>query len=891
VISKLKAYMSGDSPFHIKIFYIVAASALFASLTGALTAISGRLPYTGSLLAALAVCALMLFVYKTGKSELGSYILIIFIDCLLFPYCFYLEGGIHGGVSMWYILSFFAVFLLVRGKWFWPLLILSFVSMAATYILSYYHPEWVTPLKGQWTMYMDFMFSILIIGTISGIIVRFQNQVYLAEQQKMQRQNRELERLSNTRNSFFANMSHEIRTPINTIIGLNEMILREDVSDEVAENAMHIQSASKMLLALINDILDMSKMESGKMEIVPVQYDTGALFSDLVNIIWIRAHEKNLELRLDISPELPSALHGDAVRIKQVVTNLLSNAVKYTPKGSVTLSAHSEAIRSDRILLTISVSDSGIGIRKEDMQQLFHSFKRVDGVSNAGIEGTGLGLAISQQLVELMGGRITVDSIYQKGSVFTIQLEQQIINSSPIGRRNFMVKTPAGERSKYRQSFEAPDVRVLVVDDNEMNRIVAKKLLRETRIQVDLARSGQECLELTRQHFYHVIFMDHMMPGMDGVETLRRLLTQENGLCHDTPVVALTANVTSDADRVYRDKGFYGYLAKPVSGAQLEATLLRFLPRELVEYNLAEAGAETENGIHLITRVARRKVHITTDSACDLPAEFMEQHEVGIMPYYVCTDQGRFRDTNELTSDNLLEYLLNGGGAVKSESATVEEYERFFADALDIGEHVIHISMTRKMGTGYDTACAAAESYGNVTVVDSGQLSSGMGFVVMRAVQMAEMGASTGEILQRLEELKGCISNSFIAPSVKPLRKKGNLSYLAFRICELFELHPVLSMKGGEMALSWVYRGNMDRAYAEYIRKALQGKKDIDSSLLFITYAGCSTRQLKDFIEKARKYQQFEQIILQKTSATISSNCGLGAMGVAYVKKEAEASA
>ena len=887
---KLKAYLFSDAPFHTRIFYIVAISALAAALLGALTALSGELPYVGSLLAAMVSSGLILFVWKTGKSELGSYLLIIFIDCFLFPYCFYMEGGINGGVCMWYILSFFAVFLLIRGKGFWPLLILSFVSMSATYMLSYYNPEWVTPLSSERTVHIDFMFSTLIIGGICGIIVRFQNQVYLAEQKKILVQNKELERLSRAKNNFFANMSHEIRTPINTIIGLNEMILREDVSDEVAENAVHIQSASKMLLTLINDILDMSKIESGKMEIVPVQYETGTLFSELVNIIWIRAHEKNLEFKLDISPEIPSMLYGDVVRIKQVITNLLTNAVKYTPKGFVTLSAQSENLDSNRILLTISVSDSGIGIKKEDMQHLFSSFQRVDEAKNVGIEGTGLGLSITHQLVELMGGTITVNSIYQKGSVFTVQIEQQIVSSSPMGHRNFMVKTTGSRRQKYKQIFEAPDARILVVDDNEMNLMVAKKLLRETQTQVDLAKSGRECLELTRQHFYHVIFMDHMMPEMDGIETLRRVQTQENGLCHDTPVIALTANATTDADRIYGEKGFKGYLAKPISGSLLEATLLKFLPEELVEYNLSRENTEMADLVQLVTRAARKKVHITTDCVCDLPPYILEMYEIGVMPCYICTDQGRFRDINEMNSDNLMEYWTRSGGNVRSETASVEEYESFFSDALGIGENVIHISTTRRLGEGFRTAAAAAQSFDNVTVVDSHHLGGGMGILVMAAGRKAEIGWSTEEILAYLDELKRRVCSGFIAPSVEPLRKKGKIRKTASQLCTALDLHPVLTMRKGEMTLGGVCTGNMERSYARYIRKALKGKRNIDSRVLFINYTGCSAKQLKEFVRQVERYQSFETIILQKTSATISSNCGLGAMGLSYVKKKTELS-
>lgn len=883
----LKSYIYSDTPFQTKIFYIVTVGAFIACIVGAASALINGLPYTGSLFAAFIIALLMLYVAKTSKAQVGSYLLIILMDCFMFPYCYYTEGGIDGGVSMWYILSFFAVFLLAHGKWFWIMLLLSLLSMAATYTLAYFHPGLVNPLESELTMYMDFMFSILIIGTICGVIVRFQNQVYLEEQKKILKQNEELERLSKTKNSFFANMSHEIRTPINTIIGLNEMILREEISDEVAENAVHIQSASKMLLSLINDILDMSKLESGKMEVVPIQYETGALFSDLVNIIWIRAQEKNLELNLDISPEIPTLLYGDAVRIKQVVMNLLTNAVKYTPKGYITLSAKTEPLEQDSVLLTISVKDSGIGVKKEDMQHLFQSFQRVDEASNAGIEGTGLGLMITQQLVELMGGKIAVDSIYQKGSTFTVQLEQQVLSSVPMRSKTFMTKASIGQRQRHRQLFEAPDARVLVVDDNELNLLVAKKLLRDTNIKVDLAKSGLECLEQTREYYYDVIFMDHMMPEMDGLEVLRRLRKQENGLCQQTPVIALTANASSDADQAYRERGFSGYLSKPVSGTQMETMLLKFLPKDLVEYNVIEGDAETENLIQTVTSAARKKVHITAECVCDVPNAFLDKYGIDIMHYYVYTDKGRFRDMIEMTSDNLLEYLMQTGETrIKTETAPMEEYERFFADALDKGEHIIHFTMTQKLTSAFTMASASAQSFDNVTVVDSEHLSSGMGLLVLHAADLAEKGYSAEEIMAQLDELKSNMHTSFVVPSVKALYENGKISQNIYRFCNLMNIHPVLKMKKGLLTLGGIHVGDMGRAYIEYIRSTLKDMKYIDNRIVFITYSGCSARQLKSFREAVEKYGNFERIIMQKASATISGNCGLGTMGLSFIWKE-----
>ena len=459
------------------------------------------------------------------------------------------------------------------------------------------------------------------------------------------------------------------------------------------------------------------------------------------------------------------------------------------------------------------------------------------------------------------------------------------MDESPMGNMEFMTKGSVQQRKKYKQSFEAPDARVLVVDDNEMNLLVAKKLLRDTKIQVDLAKSGKECLELTKHHYYQVIFMDHMMPGMDGVETLARLQMQENGLCRETPVIALTANVMAGADQIYRDKGFQGYLAKPISGSLIEAVLLKYLPRELIEYNAAEEEENVEGAIQTITSAKRKKIHITTDCVCDLPKEFLEHYGIDTMYCYVKTNHGRFCDINEITSDNLLEHLAIEGGTTQSQVATVEEFETFFSNALSIGEQVIHITTAQKAGGGYKVATAAAQGFGNVTVVDSGHLSSGLGLMVMRAAHMARKGLSAEEIVKDLEKMKARIATSFIVPSAAALHRNGKISFNLKKVCDVFDLHLILGLKKSKLSLRGIKSGNMKRCYAEYIRKNFRGKKNIDTRLLFITYAGCTTRQLKEFREEVEKYQKFERIVFQKASATITSNCGLGTMGVLYIKK------
>jgi len=313
--------------------------------------------------------------------------------------------------------------------------------------------------------------------------------------------------------------------------------------------------------------------------------------------------------------------------------------------------------------------------------------------------------------------------------------------------------------------------------------------------------------------------------------------------------------------------------------------LIKFLPKELVEYNAKEMEEENEMLVQTFSSAKRKKIHITTDCVCDLPKEYLEHYNIGVMYCYVQTNQGRFCDINEITSDNLLEYLATGEGKARSQVATVEEFETFFSNALSVGEQVIHFSTAQKTGGGYKVAMTAAQGFGNVTVVDSGHLSSGLGLLVLRAAAMARKGLSVEEIVADVEKMKAKISTSFVVPSAESLYRNGKISYNIMKICDVLDLHLVLAMKKSKLILQKVKSGNMKKVYTDYIRENFKGKKNIDTRLLFITYAGCSAKQLREFKEEVLKYQKFERIEFQKASATISSNCGLGTMGVLYIKK------
>lgn len=401
-------------------------------------------------------------------------------------------------------------------------------------------------------------------------------------------------RANEAKSLFLSNMSHEIRTPINAVLGMNEMILRECADKQILSYAANIRSSGKTLLFLINDILDMSKIESGKMEIVRVEYEPENMMMDLWNVIFLRAQEKGLSIRFTLDETMPRVLYGDDVRIKQIVTNLLTNAVKYTPQGGIEMTAAYERAEGGTIKLIISVKDTGMGIRKEDMGKLFESFQRLDEEKNRNIEGTGLGMNITMSLLKLMDGDMKVESEYGKGSVFTVTIPQRIVCDEPTGDFDSIRKRREETLSKKQQSFEAPEARVLVVDDNSMNLTVFQSLLKRTKMQITTADSGKRCLELVKQEPYHIIFMDHMMPEMDGIETLHEMQKLSDYPNAATPVIVLTANALSGAREGYLKEGFVDFLTKPIDGDLLEETVQKYLPDTLVKRTEGEGESGEE---------------------------------------------------------------------------------------------------------------------------------------------------------------------------------------------------------------------------------------------------------------------------------------------------------
>ena len=402
---------------------------------------------------------------------------------------------------------------------------------------------------------------------------------YIAE---LKEQKQIADKANQAKGEFLSNMSHEIRSPINAVLGLDEMILRESGEKQIKGYAADIQSSGKMLLSVINDILDFSKIESGKMEIIPEDYDLSSLISDLVNMTASRAEAKGLEFIVDIAEDMPHLLHGDETRVKQCALNILTNAVKYTPEGSVTLSIEAGRIDETSCGLRFSVTDTGIGIKEEDIAKLFSPFERIEEGRNRAIEGTGLGMSIVKKLLAAMGTQLDVKSVYGKGSTFSFTVAQKVRDWEPIGNYTETRKKELEKLKAYTESFQAPDAAILVVDDTPVNLTVMKGLLKQTRIQIDTAESGPAALEMAKARKYDVIFIDHRMPKMDGPEMLARLRADGESINQHTTCIALTANVTGDVRKEYINAGFDDYLSKPVDPKLLEQMLSRSLPQQLV---------------------------------------------------------------------------------------------------------------------------------------------------------------------------------------------------------------------------------------------------------------------------------------------------------------------
>jgi signal transduction histidine kinase/HPt (histidine-containing phosphotransfer) domain-containing protein len=519
---------------------------------------------------------------------------------------FFTAGGYHSGMPVFFVFAVVFTVFMLDGKAAFFMAVLELLVYLGVCIYAFKRPGSVHFFETEGKLLTDVITAFVTVSVVLGITMFLHFRIYNEQRRQLEKAREEAVRLSETKSTFLAHMSHEIRTPINVILGMNEMVLRESAllpagGEQIVHYSHSVESAGKTLLELVNNILDLSKIESGKTEVLDEEYRTADLVRELSIVGSERAGKRGLRFVLEADDPLPQELYGDFVHIKQIGLNFLSNAAKYTGQGSITLrisgsreeKAGEPGNLSANFLLRIAVADTGIGIKEEHLGTLFDAFTRVDLPAHRNIEGTGLGLAIVRELAELMGGRITVESEWGKGSVFALEVPQIIGHDGS-------AEKAAGKAKREGPSFTAREGRVLVVDDNQENLLVLRSLLRRTLLTVDTAASGGECLEAVKRKNYHVIFMDYMMSGMDGIETFRRLREENKNFA--VPVIAFTADARREMGRRFLEEGFSGCLTKPVMWRDLEQCLREWLPAELVSGRGLEETADfppegTEEGV------------------------------------------------------------------------------------------------------------------------------------------------------------------------------------------------------------------------------------------------------------------------------------------------------
>ena len=832
---------------------------------------------------ALSFVGAMFLIFFYEKVHRAVHILSVVLIYVCFPCMFFLSGGVNGGASIWFCLGITFLFILYSGRKLAVHLSVCCAVDILTYHIGYFHSEWILEISSKRLVYTDSLFSVLATGIGVGCILQFQKKIFQEERNVALQQKEELEELSKTKEHFFACMSHELRTPINSIIGFNELMMRKSEDQEIQEYGQNVELASKLLLSLVNDILDFSQMEIGKMEIVHQEYDTAKMFGEVIDMMTVRMKEKELDFQVEIDPSIPSVLVGDERRIQQILLNVLGNAVKYTEKGFVHFIVYSEPCGPGCVRLNMTIKDSGIGIRKENLPYLFQSFQRIKDAQERRIEGSGLGLAITKRLLDLMGGEIQVDSIYRKGSTFTVILEQETAVAEPVGTVNFLQQE--GTRERYQPLFTAPEVRVLAVDDNKMNLTIINKLLEPTKLQSDFAQSGAECLEMTKQKAYHVILMDHHMSDMDGIAVLHSIRKQQNGLCNNVHCLLTTADSEDMAKRICEEHSFNDYILKPFLGNSLEEKVFEHIPDELIEQKRELRKGNL--GKAKLWKKWKSKVCITTDCVCDWTESLAEQSSIRVMYSYVETPMGRFADTKEVDLDSLSQFEAEGVQA-RAVSASVEEYEEFFADVLMDAEQVIHISMSEHVGEACETARKASQGFEHVHVVDSGQIAGGESLLLLYAIKMVKEGYRHQQILENLERKKGSIVSRFVAPHTREdygerLTKDRKLAMLKYISKQ--KVRPAFSFSSNKLKMIGLHRGELRLAWKSMIRGALFRNEKIDQTVVVITHAGCSGQELTWIRQEIGKRIAFDEVIVQKASFSFSHYAGVGTIGISFFRE------
>ena len=541
----------------------------------------------------------------TKKYEKGGILVIAFVVLIMMPYLFFVCGGVHSGMSHWLALGMLFTFLLIEGRAFYVLISFEILENIFVFYVAYAMPELVIPLKSEVAFYLDVLQSLIFVTLIIGALFKAEQYIYLRAKQ-------DAEKANMAKSDFLTNISHEIRTPINAILGMNEMVLRESSEKNVLEYSKTVKAAGDSLLSLVNDILDFSKAESGRTQLIEEEYQMDKMLNEILRMVRMRAEEKNLKIYVQMSPRFPRILLGDATKVKQIITNLVTNAIKYTDDGHIMLTVDVKDASNEECIMEVHVKDTGKGIKTEEKHLLFRDFQRLDEKKNRAIEGSGIGLALVKRFLDMLGGEIYVDSVYGKGSDFWFVLPQKIADPGFAGKFIEEEETYPEEKRES-EHFIAPSAKLLVVDDNAMNLKVFRNLVKEICLQIDTALSGPEALECVKREHYDIIYLDHLMPEMDGIETLHKMKELRTHSNLETPVIVLTANAVVGARETYLEEGFTDYLSKPIEPSVLEQQIRKYLPDSYIMASKKEPprmvsyGADGEMNLVDITEIRMQK--------------------------------------------------------------------------------------------------------------------------------------------------------------------------------------------------------------------------------------------------------------------------------------------
>lgn len=512
--------LSDDLDIRHKLQNILITISMAGCAASVVISFATQMSLAGNLASLLGLLTLSLAFYLSvirKKKEAASYLITIAVNLVLFPLMYMLNGGVYSGMPLWLAFGLVFPWFAMDGARCCVMFALDLIAALGCLAVQMFFPELILLPEGDLTKMavLDVAQVMVTVPVMIGLTVKYQSVVFKRQQRKMEQQEKKLleamrtaDRANEAKTSFLASMSHEIRTPINAVLGMDEMILRESSDESILSYAANIQSAGHSLLSVINDILDLSKIESCRLELLTAEYSTQQLMNDCYSMMIMRAEKKDLLLEIKNDPQLPAKLAGDEVRLRQVILNLLTNAVKYTSAGEVTMRVDFKHTAENEIMLKISVRDTGMGISQENQQNLFKAFRRLDEMTNRHIEGTGLGLNITKHLTEMMGGTIAVRSTLGSGSEFTVEIPQRVVSYEPVGVFIENRRAASGQKEEYHERFRAPGARILVVDDVKLNIDVIKGLLRLTQIRTESAYSGRECLGLVSRTHYDLIFMD-----------------------------------------------------------------------------------------------------------------------------------------------------------------------------------------------------------------------------------------------------------------------------------------------------------------------------------------------------------------------------------------------